>query len=144
MKPYKELKTPDRKSAFLMIDSMAKDGVPERGSFTIVGDLFQTDRRTMARLWQTVNSKRLQLLNNLDNDEELPPIAQLEIYSRDVKKRRGGKFKHCREEIRAKMKEIPLKKRRNLRQTSAQLGIGLATVHRLTKDKQASGKSLFR
>jgi hypothetical protein len=29
----KELKTPERKSAFLMLESMSKDGVPERGSF---------------------------------------------------------------------------------------------------------------
>jgi hypothetical protein len=34
----------------LMLESMSKDGVPERGSFSIVGDLFQTNRRTMGNL----------------------------------------------------------------------------------------------
>jgi hypothetical protein len=32
-------------------------------------------------LWQTVNFKSLQLLNNLDNYEELPPTAPLKIIS---------------------------------------------------------------
>jgi hypothetical protein len=42
---HKELQMPDQKSAFLMIDAMAKDGVPERVSFMIVGNLFQTDQK---------------------------------------------------------------------------------------------------
>jgi hypothetical protein len=83
----KELRTPDWKSDFLMIDSMSKDGVPETGAFTIVGDLFQTDRRTITSLWwKTINAKHAQLLNNHNNvQEELPPTGLMEIYSRASK-----------------------------------------------------------
>jgi hypothetical protein len=42
------------------------------------------------------------------------------------------------------MKEIPLKKRHNLRQASAQLRVPLKTVWKLTKEKQGNGKSVFR
>jgi hypothetical protein len=141
----KELRTPERKSAFLMLESMSKDGVPERGAFTVVGELFQTHRRTMSDLWVKVNSKRADALNNHNNnDGPLPPLAMMEIYARDSNKRRGGKHKFDREELKTKMKEIPLKKRRNLRQASAQLGVPLKTVWKLTKEKQDNGKSVFR
>ena len=140
----KELRTPERKSAFLMLESMSKDGVPERGAFTVVGELFQTHRRTMSDLWVKVNSKRADALNNHNNnDGPLPPLAMMEIYARDSNKRHRGKHKFDREELKTKMKEIPLKKRRNLRQASRQLGISLKTTWKFTKEKQANGRSIF-
>jgi hypothetical protein len=77
-----------------MLESMSKDGVPERGAFTIVGDLFQTHRSAQCRSMEKSQFKACQLLNNHNNnDEPLPPLAMMEIYARDSNKRHGGKHK---------------------------------------------------
>jgi hypothetical protein len=98
----------------------------------------------MSDLWRKVSLKRANLLNNHNNnDEPLPPLAMMEIYARDSNKRHGGKHKFDHKELKTKMKEIPLKKRRNLRQASRQLGISLKTTWKFTKEKQANGRSIF-
>ena len=124
------LSTADRKAAYHMLLGMADGEELQRGAISTVADLFSVHRSTVSRLWQSV---RLKTLNN----HNLQPGEEPEdVYASDASKRRKGKHKHDRDELKAAVKALPKSRRKRYRWLAAALGVPLSTVYYLTKQQQ--------
>jgi len=86
------------------------------------------------RLWKQIqkeleniatdNDNDNDVINNNNNNKALPDS----LFETKIAQRRKGKFKHDRDEIKRKVKEIPFSKRRRTRQLAAQLEIPQSTI----------------
>ena len=120
------LPTEDRKAAYHMLLGMSSEGVLDRGAISTVAQLFSVHRSTISRLWTTVRRKALSNHNKPEDEKE-------NIYATDASKRKKGKYKHDRDELKAAVKALPRSKRKKYRWLAAALDIPLSTVHYLTK-----------
>ena len=94
------LPTEDRKAAYHMLLGMSSEGVLDRGAISTVAQLFSVHRSTISRLWTTVRRKALSNHNKPEDEKE-------NIYATDASKRKKGKYKHDRDELKAAVKALP-------------------------------------
>ena len=124
----KRMTMADKKAAYSMLVALTGQGTPPNGAFSAVAAYFSVHRSTCMRLWKHVNSK-IPSTENDDNDEEDINNILLDkhipdgAFDANMSARRKGKYKHDRDELQAKVKEIPFSKRRRTRMLAAQLEI---------------------
>jgi len=139
----KRMTAADKKAAYSMLVALSDDGKPPRAAFSAVAAYFSVHRTTTARLWKQINSKITDLPSNEDDDDgsvngnnilldkHIPAAA----FDTNMSSRRKGKFKHDRDEIKAKVAAIPFSKRRRTRMLAAQLEIPQSSLMYILKEK---------
>jgi len=140
----KTLTMADKKAAYSMIVALCIDGEPPRSAFSIVAAYFSVHRTTTARLWKQIQNKlqndAVDTPNDIDNDDEEPDNILLDknmpdaAFETKIANRRKGKVKHDRDEIKAKIKNIPYSKRRCTRMLAAQLEMPQSTWMYIQKE----------
>jgi hypothetical protein len=78
------------------------------------------------------------------NDEDLPPLVNLEIYSRDSSKRWQGKHKFDRQELKSQDERDPSQEETQPPASFSSAWCFLEDSSQFTKEKQANGRSIFR
>jgi len=131
----KTMTAADKKSAYSMMVMLTGEGKPPRAVFSNVAACFSVHRSTCMRLWKQIQKELENVATDNDNNNDNDVINNNNnkalpdsLFETKTAQRRKGKFKHDRDEIKRKVKEMPFSKRRRTRQLAAQLEIPQSTI----------------
>jgi len=139
----KRLTMADKKAIYSMLVALSGNGTPPNGAFSAVAHYFSVHRSTCMRLWKQIQAdvENIPSNENDDNDEDeidrilLDKDVPDKLFETKMSNRRKGKYKHDRDALQAKVKEIPFSKRRRTRMLAAQLNIPQSSLMYILKEK---------
>ena len=139
----KRMTAADKKAACSMLETLSINQQSPGAAFSAVTACFDVCRTTTACLWKQIQSKIPNLPTNEDDDdgsdsgdnivldEHIPAAA----FDTNMSTRRKGKFKHDRDDVKAKVAAIPFSKRRRTRMLTAQLEMPQSSLMHTLKEK---------
>jgi hypothetical protein len=124
--PHRNLTFNERLGLFYHLWNKLENGVLPRGAIVETSKIFSVHRKTVTRLW------REGLATVQDNND-----LTVDVSSRN--KNSGRKPKYNQPGLNDAVKSIPIKERKNMRQLSRHLNVGLGTVHRMVHNPNYDG-----
>jgi hypothetical protein len=134
---YRQTTAADRQCIFIACRSTMVNGRLKRGIFSSLAKQLGFERKTIARQWYNMVKSLSTLLSNHSQDDPNVIIQRSHhiLFQPEHCKRRAGKFKYDRDNLKVTIASFTCKQRRAVRLLAGQLKLPVGTVHYLLKPR---------